>query len=88
MMRKVTNLAVAIGAGLCFAAIAHADDLRSIALPETVQTTVMRETRTPDASSVTRIVRDSSGIYVVTVRGTTGEQVVYVNKAGLIVKAR
>jgi hypothetical protein len=38
----------------------------------------------PDASAVTRIVRDSSGIYV-TVRGATGEQVVYVNEAGLIV---
>jgi hypothetical protein len=56
-------------------------------LPETVQTTVMRETRIIDASSVTRIVRDSSGIYVVTVRDTTGEQVVCVNEAGLIVRA-
>jgi hypothetical protein len=43
--------------------------------------------RIPDASSVTRIARDSSGIYVVTVRGTTGEQVVYVNEAGFIVQA-
>jgi hypothetical protein len=86
-MGKVTNLVIAIGAGLCFAAIAQADDLRFTALPETVQTTVMRETRIIDASSVIRIVRDSSGIYVVTVRGTTGEQVVYVNEAGLIVQA-
>ena len=46
-----------------------------------------RETRIPDASGVTRIARDSSGIYVVTVRGATGEQVVYVNEAGLIVPA-
>jgi hypothetical protein len=62
--------------------------LRFTTLPQTVQTTVIRETRIPDASRVTRIVRDSSGIYVVTVRGTTGEQVVYVNEAGLIVQAR
>jgi hypothetical protein len=87
MMRKFTNLAIAIGAGLCFGATAQADDLRFTTLPQTVQTTVIRETRIPDASSVTGIVRDRSGIYVVTVRGTTGEQVVYVNEAGLIVPA-
>lgn len=78
---------MAIGASLCFAAIVQADDLRFTALPETVQTTVIRETLITDASSVTRIIRDSNGIYVVTVRGITGEQVVYVNEAGLIVQA-
>ena len=86
-MRKFTNLAIVMGVGLCFGTIAQADDLRFTALPQTVQTTVIRETRIPDASGVTRIVRDSSGIYVVTVRGATGEQVVYVNEAGLIVPA-
>ena len=86
-MRKFTNLAIAIGAGLCFGSIAKADDLRFTALPQTVQTTVIRETKIPDASGVTRIVRDGSGVFVVTVRGTTGEQVVYVNEAGLIVPA-
>jgi hypothetical protein len=83
-MRKITNLAVAIGAGLCFGATAQADDLRFTALPPTVQTSVIRETQSPNASSVTRIVQDSSGIYVVTVRGATGKQVIYVNEAGLI----
>jgi hypothetical protein len=87
MMQKCTNLAIGIGAGLCFGVIAQADDVRFTTLPQTVQTTVIRETRIPDASSVARIVRDSSGIYVVTVRGTRGEQVVYVNEAGLIVQA-
>jgi hypothetical protein len=87
MMKKFTNLAIAIAAGLCFGAIARADDLRFTTLPQTVQSTVIRETRLRDGSSVSRIVRDSSGIYVVTVRGTTGEQVVYVNDAGLIVQA-
>jgi hypothetical protein len=86
-MRKSTNLSIAIGAGLCFGVTARADDLRFTTLPPTVQTTVIRETRIPNASSVTRIVRDSSGIYVVTVRGATGEQVIYVNEAGLIVQA-
>jgi hypothetical protein len=69
MMRKFTHLAIAIGAGLSFGATAQADDLRFTTLPQTVQTTVIRETRIPDASGVTRIVRDSSGIYAVTVRG-------------------
>jgi hypothetical protein len=87
MMRKFTNLAIAIGAGLCFGTIAQADDLVFTALPQTVQTTVIRQTRIPDGSGVTRIVRDSSGIYVVTVRGASGEQVVYVNEAGLIMPA-
>jgi hypothetical protein len=86
-MRKFTNLAIAMGAGLCFGTIAQADDLRFAALPQTVQTTVIRETRIPDGSGVTRIVRDNSGIYAVTVRAATGEQVVYVNEAGLIVQA-
>jgi predicted choloylglycine hydrolase len=86
-MRKSTNLSIAIGAGLCFGATAQADDLRFTTLPPTVQTTVIREMRIPNASSVTRIVRDSSGNYVVTVRGATGEQVIYVNEAGLIVQA-
>jgi hypothetical protein len=87
MMRKFTNLAIAMGAGLCFGTIAQADDLRFAALPQTVQTTVIRETRISDGSGVTRIVRDNSGIYAVTVRAATGEQVVYVNEAGLIVPA-
>jgi hypothetical protein len=87
MMRKFTNLAIAMGAGLCFGTIARADDLRFTALPQTVQTTVVRETRIPDGSGVTRIVRDNSGIYAVTVRAATGEQVVYVNEAGLMVPA-
>ena len=76
-----------MGAGLCFGTIAKADDLRFTALPQTVQTTVIRETRIPDGSGVTRIVRDNSGIYAVTVRAATGEQVVYVNEAGLMVPA-
>jgi len=78
---------IAIWAGLCFGTIAQADDLRFTALPQTMQATVIRETRIPGGSGVTRIVRDSGGIYVVTVRGATGEQVVYVNEAGLIVPA-
>ena len=60
-MHKFTNLAIAISAGLCFGTIAQADDLVFTALPQTVQTAVIRQTRMPDASGVTRIVRDSNG---------------------------
>ena len=34
-----------------------------------------------------RVVQDTNGIYAVTVRGETGEQVVYVNDSGAIVQA-
>jgi hypothetical protein len=86
-MGKIANLGIAIGAGLCFGATAQADDLRFTSLPPTVLTTVIPETRIPYASSVTPIVRHGSGIYVVTARGATGEQVIYVNEAGRIVQA-
>jgi hypothetical protein len=87
MIRNSTNLALVISAGLCFAAIARGDEIQFATLPQTVQTTVIRETRIADGSSVTRITRDSNGIYMVTVRGTTGEQLVSVNEAGLVVQA-
>jgi hypothetical protein len=86
-MRKFTDLAIAIGAGLCLCVIARADDVQFTTLPQTVQTTVIHETRIPDSSSVTHVIRDSNGLYVVTVRGATGEQTVYVNEAGLAVQA-
>jgi hypothetical protein len=85
--RKITNLTIAIGVGLCFGATAQADDLRFTSLPSNVQTTVIHATRIPNASRVTRILRDSGAIYVVTVRDAKGEQVIYVNEAGLIVQA-
>jgi len=53
MMRNVTNLGIAIGAGLGFAAIAQVDDLRFTTLAQTVQTTVIRKAGIPDASPQT-----------------------------------
>ncbi len=52
-MRNVTNLGIAIGAGLGFAAIAQVDDLRFTTLAQTVQTTVIRKAGIPDASPQT-----------------------------------
>jgi pantoate kinase len=53
MMRNVTNLGIAIGAGLGFAAIAQVDNLRFTTLAQTVQTTVIRKAGIPDASPQT-----------------------------------
>jgi len=53
MMREVTNLAIAIGAGLGFAAIAQVDDLRFTTLAQTMQTTLIRKAGIPDASPQT-----------------------------------
>jgi hypothetical protein len=61
--KKISALSIESRAGLGFAAIAQVDDLRFTTLAQTVQTTVIRKAGIPDASSVTRIVRDSSGIY-------------------------
>jgi hypothetical protein len=85
-MKNISPYTLAFGAFLCFSSIAKADDLQFVTLPQVVQTTVIRETKIPDASSVTRIVRDENGVYAVTVHRTTGEQVVYVNDSGAIVQ--
>src|SRR6476660_8104710 len=53
--------------------------------PQVVQTTVVRETHIPDATLVTRVVREDGGIYAVTVRQNDATRVVYVNEAGAIV---
>jgi hypothetical protein len=85
-MKRLTVSTLVAGSLLCFGAIAHADDVQFVTLPQVVQTTVIRETKIADPSSVTRVVRDQSGVYAVTVHRDTGEQVVYVNEAGAIVQ--
>lgn len=86
-IKRTIGLAVVTGISLCFGSFLRADDLQFTTLPQTVQTTVIRETRIPDASAVTRIVRSQDGIYAITVRLDTGNQVIYVNDAGAIVQA-
>jgi hypothetical protein len=86
-MQKSIDLAVALGVGLCLCVSVRADDIQFTTLPPPVQTTVIHETHIPDSSSVNRVIRDSNGLYVVTVRGATGEQTVYVNEAGFAVQA-
>jgi hypothetical protein len=81
------NLFVAIAAfsALGLSNQVRADEVQFVTLPEAVRTTVIRETQIPDYSRVTRVVRDPNGVYAVTVRRETGNQVVYVDQYGRVV---
>jgi hypothetical protein len=81
MKRCFALLALTLSLG----AFARADDIQFTTLPQVVQTTVVRETHIPDATLVTRVVRENGGIYAVTVRQNGATRVVYVNEAGAIV---
>jgi hypothetical protein len=65
---------------------ALADDVQFVTLPETVRTAVIRETRIPDVSRVTRVIRDENGLYEVTVRRESDNDVVYVDPYGRVVR--
>jgi hypothetical protein len=80
MKRCPALLALTLSLGV----FARADDIQFTTLPQVVQTTVVRETHIPDATLVTRVVREDSGIYAVTVRQNDATRVVYVNEAGAI----
>jgi hypothetical protein len=81
MKRCPALLALTLSLGV----FARADDIQFTTLPQVVQTTVVRETHIPDATLVTRVVREDGGIYAVTVRQNDATRVVYVNEAGAIV---
>jgi cell division septation protein DedD len=85
-MTKKSILAIMV-AGACLDIVAQADEIQFTTLPETVQTTVIRETHIASPTGVVRVIHDSTGVYAVTVRGTQGDQVVYVNETGTIVQA-
>jgi hypothetical protein len=84
---KKSILAAMLAAGACLGVVAQADEIQFTTLPETVQTTVIRETHIASSTGVVRVIHDSTGVYAVTVRGTEGDRVVYVNEAGAIVQA-
>jgi hypothetical protein len=86
-MKKITALVLAFGAAISLVSIARSDEIAFTTLPQPVQTTVIRETHIANPTYVTRVVRSNSGVYAVTVRGESGEQVVYVNTEGAIVQA-
>src|ERR1700733_10152280 len=85
-MKKITAIALAIGASICGTFVAQADDIQFTTLPQPVQTTVIRETHIANPTYVTRVIRDETGTYAVTVRGNSGDQVVYVDGQGEIVR--
>jgi hypothetical protein len=86
-MKKITTLALAIGATVSLAPIARCDEIEFRTPPQPVQTTVLRETHIANPSSVRHVIRSDNGIYEVTVRENAGERVVYVNPEGAIVQA-
>jgi hypothetical protein len=84
MKRTILPILIAAAA---FLTAAQGDEIQFTTLPQPVQTTVIRETHIQGAPGVLRVIRDTSGVYAVTVRGETGEQVVYVNDSGAVVQA-
>jgi len=86
MTMKAKFLVVAGVLGLSGMVAASADEIQFVTLPETVRTAVVRETRIPDLSRVTRVVRDENGLYEVTVRRETDNNVVYVDPYGRVVR--
>src|SRR5260370_26140444 len=85
---KAKILAIAALVGLGVLAQANADEIQFVTLPEVVRTTVVRESNIPDYSRVTRVVRDDNGIYQVTVLGARGNEVLFVDSAGRLVRQR
>ena len=83
---KAKILAIAGVARLSVIAQANADDIQFVTLPEVVRTTVVRESNIPDYSRVTRVIRDNQGIYEVTVRRATDNEVLFVDPAGRVVR--
>ena len=86
MTTKAKFLVVAGALGLSGMVAALADDIQFVTLPETVRTAVIRETRIPDVSRVTRVVRDENGLYEGTVRRESDNDVVYVDPYGRVVR--
>jgi hypothetical protein len=74
-------------AALSSVALARADEIQFTTLPQPIQTTVIRETHITTPTAVTRVVRESSGVYAVTVNADSGSRIVYVNESGAIVQA-
>jgi hypothetical protein len=64
-----------------------ADEIQFTTLPQPVQTTVIRETHIQGPTAVERVIQYPEGVYAVTVRGDTGEHIVYVNSSGAVVQA-
>jgi hypothetical protein len=85
-MTNILFIVSTFGLSLFAGSAVLADEVEFTTLPQPIQTTVIRETHIGNPTFVTRVVRDETGTYAVTVRGDTGERVVYVNNEGAIVQ--
>jgi|SRR6516165_100243 hypothetical protein len=84
MKAKILIIATVIGLGIT--TVALGDEIQFVTLPQPVQTAVVRETRIPDYSRVTRVYQDQNGLYEVTVRRNTDNEVLYLEPTGSIVR--
>ena len=84
MKAKILIIATVVGSGVT--SVALGDEIQFVTLPQTVRTAVVRETNIPDYSRVTRVYQDQNGLYEVTVRRNTDNQVLFVEPTGSIVR--
>ena len=86
LMKTITFTVLTLIASLLLSTLAIADEITFTSLPQPVQTTVIRETHISSPAGVTRVIRESNGIYAVTVREDTGSRVFYVSPSGSLVQ--
>jgi hypothetical protein len=84
MKAKILIIATVVGLGIT--SVALGDEVQFITLPQAVRTAVIRQTNIPDYSRVTRVYQDQNGLYEVTVRGNTDNEVLYLEPTGSIVR--
>jgi hypothetical protein len=84
MKAKILIIAAVIGLGVT--TVALGDEIQFVTLPQVVRTAVVRETNIPDYSRVTRVIQDQNGLYEVTVRRNSDNDVLYVEPTGTIVR--
>ena len=84
MKAKILIIATVVGLGIT--TVALGDEIQFVTLPQAVRTAVVRETNIPDYSRVTRVYQDQNGLYEVTVRGNTDNEVLYLEPTGSVVR--
>jgi hypothetical protein len=84
MKAKILIIATVVGLGIT--TVAFGDEIQFVTLPQAVRTAVIRETNIPDYSRVTRVYQDQNGLYEVTVRRNTNNEVLYLEPTGSVVR--
>jgi hypothetical protein len=84
MKAKILIIATVVGLGIT--TVALGDEIQFVTLPQAVRTAVVRETNIPDYSRVTRVYQDQNGLYEVTVRRNTNNEVLFLEPTGSIVR--